>query len=160
LRSVSPGDCVYPDCAQIATLAKVKAKKADFTGAEMEGVDLTKANLERADFEAADLTGAFIVDAKLKEANFQEAVLIGATLIGSDVERADFTGAILLSADVSGLATIEAEDFRGAEWNDDTQLHPDMNTSIMVYVPEPGGTLSLVAGVIALAALGRSRSRS
>ena len=141
-------------------MAKVKAKKADFTGAEMEGVDLTKANLEKANFEAADLTGAFVVDAKLKDANFHEAVLIGATLIGSDVERADFTGAILSGADFSGLVTVEAEDFRGAEWNDDTQLHPDMNTNIMVYVPEPGGMLSLVVGASSLAMLGRSRSRS
>ena len=115
----------------------------------MDSAILVKANLEDADLTGADLGGAVMTKVKATGALLVDAFRVGA----------DLTGAMWVGADVSGLVTVEAEDFRGAEWNDDTQLHPDMNTNIMVYVSEPGGTLSLVVGVSSLAMLGRSRSR-
>jgi uncharacterized protein YjbI with pentapeptide repeats len=113
-----------------------------------------------ANLEKADLTGAIVADAKAKEAGFHGAILEDVIFTGSNLDKADFSYAILLGADLSGLVKFEEATFYKAQWNDDTQLPPGLSTDGMQYVPEPGGTLSLAAGVSLLAIIGRSRSRS
>jgi hypothetical protein len=50
--------------------------------------------------------------------------------------------------------------FREAMYDDLTELHQDIDKSVMIYVPEPGGLASLVAGLVALAGLAQIRARS
>ena len=61
-----------------------KGKRANLTGADLRGADLSKAILRWANLSEADLRGARLSKADLKEAN-----LSGADLSGADLSEAD-----------------------------------------------------------------------
>jgi uncharacterized protein YjbI with pentapeptide repeats len=68
-------------------------RKADFCGAQLEGVELISVNLRYADLQDANLTGADLLLADLRDAclvrtNLQEACLVGANLEGANMEGA------------------------------------------------------------------------
>ena len=67
------------------------SKRANLTGANLYGADLSNANLYRA-----NLTGADLPNADLYRANLTGADLTGADLTGADLYRANLTGAIKL----------------------------------------------------------------
>jgi len=143
-----------------AILTGSDLEKADFSGAVLDAADLSDTGLKEADFSGASLKGAALAGVNLEKADFADADLTGATFSDSDVEDADFTGAILVGADVSELTNVDPLDFRDAGWDDGTQLHADMDTELMRYLPEPGGTVSLLVGICALSALRRLRPRA
>jgi len=85
----------------------VLANKANLSGADLSGADLSRANLFEADLSGADLSranlyGADLSGANLSGANLYGADLSGANLSGADLSRADLSGANLSGADLSG----------------------------------------------------------
>jgi len=86
---------------------------ADFSGANLEGVNFREANLEGVNFSGANLGGAYFKEANLEGVNFREANLEGAYFKESDLRGADFRGADFKGAFLEGAIFMEA--FRGAD---------------------------------------------
>ena len=84
---------------------------------------------------------------------------VGSDLRGSDVLWSDFRGASLAGADLSELSNARRARFAGATYDDFTQLHPDIDTSEMIYLPEPGTLAGLVSGTALLSLCARRRGR-
>ena len=78
-------------------LAAYAAGQRDFSGANLNGADLTRANLNGADLTRADLNGA-----NLTRANLTRAILYGAILYDAILTRANLYGANLTRADLNG----------------------------------------------------------
>lgn len=93
----------------------------------------------------------------LEGANFTGAILDGSIFSGSDVEGADFSGASILNADFSGLTNAGLAQFAGAYYDDATLLGPAIDVSQMTYLPEPGQSLLLPAGIGGLTVCARRR---
>ncbi|RCL80839.1 MAG: DUF2169 domain-containing protein [SAR116 cluster bacterium] len=71
---------------------------ADFRGAMMDGVDLSKSNASQANFAGASLRGAFLNNANLSECNF----------VGADLLRANFRKSALARADLGRVNLYQA----------------------------------------------------
>ena len=74
--------------------------RADLSGADLYGADLSRANLSGANLygaylSRADLSGANLSRANLSRANLYGADLSGANLYGADLSRANLSGADL-----------------------------------------------------------------
>ena len=82
---------------------------ADFTAAQMAGVDLTGASLEGILFTSAVLNGAHLRGAQLRQADFS-----GAQLRDCDLTQAQLNRCIFRDADLRG-ARLTAADFSGAD---------------------------------------------
>ncbi len=90
-----------------ANLKGVKLADADLTGAkllgaDLEDADLCRANLIEANLTDANLSGADFAFAKLTGANFTNANLSGADLRGANLEDTDLTGVNFTKADLRG----------------------------------------------------------
>jgi uncharacterized protein YjbI with pentapeptide repeats len=77
----------------------LNGKKADFSGADLEGTELIGVNFRFADFhdanlKAADLLLADLRDACLVRADLQDACLVGANLEGANLEDASLETAM------------------------------------------------------------------
>ena len=79
-------------------MVKKVGEKADFTMANLNGLDLRGANLEKAEFFEAHLKGANLEGANLRDANFRRARLDGANLKGACLIGAQILRAVLTDA--------------------------------------------------------------
>ena len=89
-------------------------KRADLTGAQLQGVALGWAKLQGADLQWADLRWAELQGADLRGANLQRADLREADLHGADLHGADLRGANLRGAD---LREVAADDATAGFWS-------------------------------------------
>jgi hypothetical protein len=80
-----------------------EGKRADLSGADLYGEDLSRAKLSRANLYGADLSGANLSRANLYEANLSGADLYGADLSGADLHGADLYGADLSRAKLDAI---------------------------------------------------------
>jgi uncharacterized protein YjbI with pentapeptide repeats len=89
-------------------------KRADFSGARLEGADLISVNFRLADLSGANLKGVDLLLADLREAclaraNLQEACLVGANLEGANLEGASLETAMgLVPRQLAGANLHEA----------------------------------------------------
>jgi hypothetical protein len=74
---------------------------ANLSGADLSRADLSGANLSGADLSRADLSGAYLSGADLSRADLYGANLSRADLSGADLSRADLYGADLYGANLS-----------------------------------------------------------
>ena len=87
--------------------------RADLSGANLFGADLSCANLRGANLSGADLRCANLFGANLSDADLRGADLSGANLRGADLSGADLRGADLRGANLSG-ADLSCANLRGA----------------------------------------------
>jgi len=85
-----------------ADLSRANLFWADLSGANLSGTDLFGADLSRADLTGANLTGANLSGADLSGANLFRANLSGADLSGANLSEANLSGADLFGANLSG----------------------------------------------------------
>lgn len=76
--------------------------KANLSGAELSGANLTKTDLSEADLSRANLSGANLSVAHLRRADLSRAYLGLANLSGADLSGADLRKAILSGANLHG----------------------------------------------------------
>ena len=95
-----------------------EGKRADFSGANLEGANLRGANLRGANLEGANLRGANLEGAYLEGANLRGAYLEGAYLRGANLGGANLEGANLEGAYLRG-ANLEGAYLEGAEISDE-----------------------------------------
>ncbi|UEM12572.1 pentapeptide repeat-containing protein [Bradyrhizobium barranii subsp. barranii] len=101
-----------------AVLDRANLRKADFTGARMEGVSLVGAQLREANLKNVRLRGASLDDAEAQDASFELADLRGAFLTRANLQSASFVcaqlrGAWLLAAQLQG-ASMQSASLQGA----------------------------------------------
>ena len=95
------------------TQAMASLRKADLSGANMNGAVLTGHLLEEANLSGADLTDANLSAAHLNGARLIGANLTRANLMGADLRKANLNGADLTDAMTQG-ANFDGADMRGA----------------------------------------------
>ncbi|MEA5479240.1 pentapeptide repeat-containing protein [Pseudanabaena galeata UHCC 0370] len=91
-----------------ADLSKAKLFEAKLIGADLHGANLSGADLHRAKLISADLSRAVLSGAVLEAADLSKAKLIEAKLIEADLYRADLGKADLGKANLSGANLSEA----------------------------------------------------
>jgi uncharacterized protein YjbI with pentapeptide repeats len=97
-------------------LAKSSLKRAQFTGCQMYGINLTKADLDHATLTGARLKQATLVDANLSKADLSNAYLIAEESVGSSSAKpsaAIASGAFMINTVLDG-AYCDGVDFEGA----------------------------------------------
>ena len=93
--------------------------EANLSGANLANADLSDANLETADLSGANLAMADLSDAELLNADLSNADLSNADLSGANLANADLSGANLAMADLSG-ANLAMANLSGADlWEAD-----------------------------------------
>jgi hypothetical protein len=109
-----------------AVLVRTDMRKADFTGAILDGADLSSGRFDEARFYCAtrdspkctSLVNATLDNASLKGAKLHDAHLEGASLRGAKLHLADLTDAHLQAANLDEaqlhLARLNRSDLRGA----------------------------------------------
>ena len=135
-----------------ANLSFIDLSKSILTDSFLISATLDGATLDQTDFTNADLTGASLVGVSTKKTVFVGATLDGVAFSGT-ADKADFSGASLLGADLSGMTKADKAEFAGALYDASTVLAPGMDTSSMVFVPEPRHGLLLITSLIGLARL-------
>ena len=82
-----------------ASFVTVRAEKANFHGAKLDGVRVVKGStFEGADFTEASLEGALLRDVALRGADFTRARLSGADLSGADLRDAKLRSVVAVGA--------------------------------------------------------------
>ncbi len=92
----------------------VVGPKAQLSGAQLAGMDLSRLALMGADLSEADLTGADLSRARMAGSGLRRAVLVSASLRRTDLRGARLTGANLEGADLT-RANLCAADLGGAQ---------------------------------------------
>ena len=96
---------------------EVGGERANLSGANLRGADLSGANLSTANLSGANLSGA-----NLSNANLRGADLSGANLRNANLSNANLSGANLRGANLSN-ANLSNADLRGAKGiTDDTPI--------------------------------------
>ena len=95
-----------------ADLSEAYLYGANLRGADLSEADLYGANLRGADLSEADLSGADLSRADLSGADLSKANLSRADLIGANLREANLYEADLSWADLSGANLSEADQFR------------------------------------------------
>jgi filamentous hemagglutinin family protein len=85
-----------------ANLSGAHLEGAVLVGANLQGALLSDAHLDRTFLWGAHLEGAWLSRANLQEANLKDAHLEGANLVGAHLEEADLTNIHLEGADFMG----------------------------------------------------------
>ena len=97
--------------------------ECDFSGAEMDRINLSSSFLDKCKLTGADLRGAnleatMVVRCDLSKADLRKAQLMGGKFPNSDLSGADLRGAVLVDADLTGTslagARLAGSDTRGA----------------------------------------------
>ena len=86
---------------------------ANFTGADLSGVDFTYAYFDNVTFQAANLSGAIMGTDFNTPTNFSGANFSGANLLQFNATKANFTGAIMNGIIVPNLQDYPGSDFTG-----------------------------------------------
>lgn len=120
---------------QGACLARAFLYNAQFTGANLVGVNLTKAVLTVSQLHEVDLAGAMLQSAHAIETVFSEAKLTGANLTGANLASADLTG-----ADLTG-ATLEEANLSGADLSGATLVDTNLSGATLWNVNLSGADL-------------------
>jgi hypothetical protein len=100
-------------------LARLAVRRADFSGAVVEGLDLAGAALAGVDLSGARMAGASLRRADLRESSLRGADLRRVSAEGVDLRGADLQAAQLQHGDLR-LADLSGADLTGAElWQTD-----------------------------------------
>ena len=91
-----------------------EGRRADFSNADLHGVNLRRADLQGADLRGANLRGVDLRNANLRSSEMWNADLRGANLQHADLQYADLHGVKLRGADLQG-ADLRNADLRGAD---------------------------------------------
>ncbi len=84
---------------------KTAGKRADLSGAHLDGIDFSGADLSGAIMVGASLKNAVLAETQLIHANLVDTCLQGAVLTHANLLLTDFTGADLKNADLSYSTT-------------------------------------------------------
>jgi uncharacterized protein YjbI with pentapeptide repeats len=93
----------------LANLVGTSLRKATFTDARLQGVNMVAIGPVQTDFSGADLTRAYLNFSKLIGCNFADA-----EMPGIDLTRCNVSGATLRGANLTG-ANLSNSDFQGAD---------------------------------------------
>ena len=100
--------------------------RADFQGADLQGVDLRMAPLQGANLQGADLRRAHLQGANLRSANLRGADLRMAHLQGANLRMAHLRGASLQEADLQGadfrMAYLQGADLQNLKIDETTKI--------------------------------------
>lgn len=88
-----------------------------FRGAELRDVDLSRKDLRRAEFSGARIQGGSFADSSLSRAHFEEGVLVDVSFVNADLRYVDFSRARLRQVSFSG-ASLQYASFAGATFED------------------------------------------
>lgn len=102
-------------------LSNADMRQANLTGAVLTGTNLSDADLRGANLTGASMDGADLSNADLRNANLTGAILDHANFFSADMGRVSLTGANLIGADLTN-ADLRDVDFSGAVITD-AQLH-------------------------------------
>lgn len=102
--------------------AKIEGSRADLSGAQLDGFDLSDHDLSAALFKGASLNHAKLSRAQLVHTDFSDASLVGADLSGSNLLLTNFSGCDLRQADFSNADSASHSDLgemrRGPRFSD------------------------------------------
>ena len=114
---------------------------ADFTNADLAGLDLSGANLQKAVFDGANLAGTNLSGSNMQSDSFVGADLTGANLSGANLQKSDFTNAILVGANLQG-ANMQNSDMTGANLHQALTNGANLNKVTWSNTTCPDGTNS------------------
>ena len=114
-----------------ADLTLARMEGADLSAVRMEGANLFGARMDGADLGAAWMEGAFLVLARMDEANLSGARMEGAKLWGARMEGANLNWARMDEANLSG-ARMEGADLRFARMEHADLLEARYGSSTVV----------------------------
>jgi len=128
------------------TSAKKAGKRADFSGAQLDGIDLAGIDLSAAVFRGASLKSAKLDGARLVHADFSDASLENASLSGANLLLTDFTGADLRMANLSRASAASDQDLgqmrRGPRFKDADLQEANFNQTYCYISDFSGANLS------------------
>jgi uncharacterized protein YjbI with pentapeptide repeats len=113
---------------QGADLSEANLQGAYLSGAKLQGAELWSANLQGAELVFANLQGADLWRANLQGADLSEANLQFAKLLGANLQGADLVFANLQGADLSE-ANLQGADLSGAKLQDTTLYYAHLENS-------------------------------
>ena len=105
--------------------------RANLSGANLKGANLSDANLSGANLSDANLSDAYLSGANLSDANLSGAYLSGPYMSGANLSRANLSGAYLFDANLSGAnlsganlsdANLSGPYMSGAKWRDEITI--------------------------------------
>lgn len=143
-----------------ANLDAIALTKSILSNAVATYANFNQADLVKTDFTGADLTGSIFTEVKANKAIFDGAILDGVDFSLADLDKASFVGASLLGADLSNLQNANKVDWTGAFYDAFTLLDPGIDTSVMIFVAEPGSAFLLAMGLVGVAAYRRRTAAS
>jgi uncharacterized protein YjbI with pentapeptide repeats len=121
-------------------------KRADLSGANLDGVTLIDTDLSGALMRGASLKNADLSACKLVHTDFSDANLQGAKLVKARLLLADFTGADLQRADLSKAASPSGKELgqnkRGPRFKDSNLAHADLSECYCFASDFTGANLS------------------
>ncbi len=89
-------------------------RRADFSGQQLVGINISDSDLREADFTGADLYWAFAFRANCEGAIFRDAKLNGAYLVKSNFKGADLRGAYVSLDNLAGSPELQGANLSGA----------------------------------------------
>lgn len=116
---------------------EVAVGRANLSGADLRGYDLSQVNLSGADLRGANLESVNLEGANLTVANLQNAVLACANLKGAKLTRAKLEGADLRGADL-GHATLGGVDLSKCRMRTPDALENPVRTLAGATRVDPG----------------------
>ena len=123
-KDLTEADFSYADLSGVdfsdSKLKRVDLIEANLKGANLSGTKLLKArlnrvNLENANMSRADLSGANLSEANLKYAKMNEVCLDEAFLVSANLENTEFRDVYLIRTNLSG-AKLTGADMNGAKF--------------------------------------------
>lgn len=93
---------------------RMRARKADFSGTCLYGMDLSGGTYANCIFNRVTLCSCILTRTLFYECQFREAMLMGNRFEGARLTDCDFEGARLTSANLTG-ANVKGSSFRGAD---------------------------------------------
>lgn len=107
------------------------ARRADFTGADLSGAQMTGLDAREGKFESAKLTGA----------NMSYAVLAGAMLVDAKLDRANLTGGIKAAGADFSIASLRGADLTGGKLYGADFRSSEMQGAIFNYASLQGAAM-------------------
>ena len=107
-----------------------EGRRADFSNADLHGVNLRRADLQGADLRGANLRGVDLRNANLRSSEMWNADLRGANLQHADLQYADLHGVKLQRADLQDAdlrnVNLRGADLRNADLRGANLQHADL----------------------------------
>jgi len=136
---------VKPDLSG-ANIEGLNLSKIDLSNSNLQDIDLTKCNLSESNFSSSNLSGAYLINANLYKSTFDGANLYNVKLNYAELYDASFKGASLIEADVSN-ANLEKADFSGAKLDNALLIDAKLTKTNFTEATLKGANLSLAVCV-------------